>query len=266
MACLPEGFWPCLAEIHRDVAKIDGFLTDRETEFLALLAACPTTDGVILEIGSLHGRSTTVLAKAARLAGSGEIVAVDPLPERVAAATDEHPRPSPRALFEANLRRAGIREQVQFYQTTSGELGKSWDRPIRLLWVDGDHSYPGAKLDFDTYSPFLTDGAIIAFHDVLHPIYEGPCRVFMDDVLLGGRFGPVGVCGSIGWGKYRQDRSSCDKYRNERSRLYLRLASLVAYRHRNVMPGGLCKYRFRLLRWRVPHYRVKAEQWLKNVA
>jgi hypothetical protein len=33
------------------------------------------------------------------------------------------------------------------------------------LFIDGDHSYPGVKGDWDLFSPFLTDFGIAVFHD-----------------------------------------------------------------------------------------------------
>lgn len=36
---------------------------------------------------------------------------------------------------------------------------------IDLLFIDGDHSYKGIKLDFENYSTFLSDNAIIIFDD-----------------------------------------------------------------------------------------------------
>jgi len=40
--------------------------------------------------------------------------------------------------------------------------------PLDLLFIDGDHSYRGAKRDFVMYSQLVRKGGIIAFHDVLH--------------------------------------------------------------------------------------------------
>jgi predicted O-methyltransferase YrrM len=36
---------------------------------------------------------------------------------------------------------------------------------IDLLWIDGDHSHKGSKLDFDHYSPFLSTDGLIFLHD-----------------------------------------------------------------------------------------------------
>lgn len=39
------------------------------------------------------------------------------------------------------------------------------DIKIDLLYIDGDHSYDGVKLDFDLYSQLLSDKGIIMIHD-----------------------------------------------------------------------------------------------------
>ena len=80
MPSLPADFGPHVARILDSVNETEGFLTDREARFLALLAATPTCDGEILEIGTYRGRSTSILSQAAQLSGSGTVVAIDPLP------------------------------------------------------------------------------------------------------------------------------------------------------------------------------------------
>ena len=40
-------------------------------------------------------------------------------------------------------------------------------KKIDFLFIDGDHTYEGVKLDFELYSPFVRDGGIIAFHDIV---------------------------------------------------------------------------------------------------
>jgi len=40
---------------------------------------------------------------------------------------------------------------------------------IDFLFIDGDHSYEGAKLDFELYGPMVRKGGVIAFHDLMTP-------------------------------------------------------------------------------------------------
>jgi predicted O-methyltransferase YrrM len=39
-------------------------------------------------------------------------------------------------------------------------------RKLDLLFIDGDHSYSGARDDFLAYKPFVREGGTIAFHDI----------------------------------------------------------------------------------------------------
>ncbi|MDM8547091.1 CmcI family methyltransferase [Candidatus Venteria ishoeyi] len=41
-------------------------------------------------------------------------------------------------------------------------------KKIDLLYIDADHSYEGVKKDFELYSPLVTPGGIIVFHDIVH--------------------------------------------------------------------------------------------------
>lgn len=36
-------------------------------------------------------------------------------------------------------------------------------RSVDFMFIDGDHTYHGAKKDFEIYSPFVRNGGIIAF-------------------------------------------------------------------------------------------------------
>ena len=39
-------------------------------------------------------------------------------------------------------------------------------RKIDLLFIDGDHSYTGTRLDYYNFIPFMASGGVIIFHDV----------------------------------------------------------------------------------------------------
>ena len=40
--------------------------------------------------------------------------------------------------------RDGSSDAVEVERAFSREVGQSWTRPIRFLWIDGDHTYEGA--------------------------------------------------------------------------------------------------------------------------
>lgn len=52
---------------------------------------------------------------------------------------------------------------------------------IDFLFIDGDHSYQGVKMDYDMYSPLVRSGGIIAFHDV-GKNEEGGCFQFWNEI------------------------------------------------------------------------------------
>ena len=46
-------------------------------------------------------------------------------------------------------------------------------RPIDLLFIDGDHSYEGAKADLLGYRELVRPGGLIAFHDIVPDSGQG---------------------------------------------------------------------------------------------
>ncbi|EMA44512.1 O-methyltransferase-like protein [Halococcus morrhuae DSM 1307] len=48
---------------------------------------------------------------------------------------------------------------------------------IDFLFIDGDHTYDGVKDDFERYSPFVADGGLIAFHDIVTIDHDPDCEV-----------------------------------------------------------------------------------------
>jgi len=41
------------------------------------------------------------------------------------------------------------------------------NQSLDALFIDGDHSYEGVKMDFETYGPLVGKGGMIAFHDIV---------------------------------------------------------------------------------------------------
>lgn len=259
---MPADLAAAIEEAWARVRAAPGYLTEREARFLALAAACSPAPGVILEIGSFKGKSTVGLASVATRCGLGKVVAVDPHTTPSVTDPDLRGQASSWDDFRATLRAAGLADAVEAHRAFSRDLARGWDRPIRLLWIDGDHTYAGAKEDLDLFRPHLSGGGIVAVHDVLHS-FEGPVRVFVEELLGSDDFGPAGVCGSIGWAQYRPGDGA--RWRAGREGLARRARRLVPFVRDGRKPRGLDKLRYKLWRALVPHGAVEAQEWIRSV-
>ena len=242
---------------------VPGFLTEREGRFLALIAAGAPADGVILEIGTFKGKSTVGLATIAQRYGLGPVVTVDPHTAPAPTDPDLAGQASSWEAFTASVAAAGVADVVEAHRAYSRDVARGWNRPIRVLWVDGDHTYAGTREDVALFGPHLVPGAVLAMHDVLH-VYEGPVRVFVEEVLASDAFGPAGVCGSIGWAQFRPADGGA--FRAERRALARRAARLVALVRHGRRPTGLARLIYQVLRATVPHAAPRADDWLARVS
>ncbi len=226
------------------------------------MAACAPARGTILEIGSYKGKSTVGLASIAQRYGLGPVVSVDP--HSAPAVTDfgHGSQQSSWDDFQASLRDAGVERNVEAHRAYSRDLAKGWTRPIRFLWIDGDHTYRGSKEDIDLFRPHLVSGAIVALHDVLHT-FAGPVRVFAEDLLDSDEFGPAGLCGSIGWAQYRPRDGA--EWRDVRGALRRRIGRLIPFVRTGREPAGFRKLRYKLWRGLVPHAAPDAAAWVRAV-
>jgi hypothetical protein len=72
------------------------------------------------------------------------------------------------------------------------------DIKIDVLFIDGDHSYEGVKLDFDLYSKILSDKGIIMIHDT-DESYENELIISEDSKKNWDRFdGPAKLIKELG--------------------------------------------------------------------
>jgi predicted O-methyltransferase YrrM len=260
-------FQQMLSGILRTVANVEGQLTEREIACLTCLASVRTASGEVLEIGTFKGRSTIVLAMASQLGPKERIVAVDPLTSP--GVTDPVLKGGESSAWEplqANLKVAQVAHLVEMHQQYSADLARTWPagRKLRLLWIDGDHTYRGAKTDFDLFSPFLADGAIVAMHDVLHH-HGGPARVFAEDMLLSSHFGAAGFSGSIGWSQYSRDPHCTAAWQMRKLDLYRRLTRVISYTAFGGEIEGTRKIGYKLARARVPHGDLRLAAWAREV-
>lgn len=160
-------------QFSRKFEDIDGFLSDLQGYTLMLLADQGPAVGAIVEIGSFVGKSTCWLAAGSKAAGREKVVAIDTFkgsPEHQPGEPLCHPaiqlEGTTFRLFQEVIKAQGLDDHIEPIVATSMEASTTWNQPIRLLFIDGDHSYQASKMDFAMWSPFVVPGGIIAFHDV----------------------------------------------------------------------------------------------------
>ena len=259
----PSDFEPAIAKAWQQARDFPGFLSEAEFRALGVLALCAPQEGVIVEIGSFKGKSTVALASVAKHYGLGSVVSIDPHTSPSETDPDLAGQPSSFDDFLANIRAAGVEQQVEIHREFSQRVANGWQRPIRMLWIDGDHTYKGAKQDFDLFHPFLVERATIALHDTLNRHFEGPIRVFVEDILRSDRFGTAAFCNSIGWSQFRPRDGR--QFHAERERLAVRAERLIPF----VMVGnsveGVRKLHYKLRRWRVPHTPLSAAEMASRI-
>jgi len=152
---------------------VDGFLLEIQAYTLMMMANEGPGAGVIVEIGSYMGRSTCCLALGSKSASREKVYAIDHF-----RGSEEHQEGqdcetivlmetgTTYPQFRQNIKRLGVEDYVNVIKKSSGEAIEGWELPIRLLFIDGDHSYAVSKQDFELWSPFVVPGGIIIFHDI----------------------------------------------------------------------------------------------------
>ncbi|MFD8272969.1 class I SAM-dependent methyltransferase [Streptomyces flaveolus] len=193
-----------------DAAK--GFMPAHEGR--ALYAAAAEAGGLglpLLEVGTYCGRSTLLIADAARTAGvtaltvdhhrgseeqqpgwdyhdpetvDGELGVMDTLP-----------------TFRRTLHRAGLEEHVVALVGRSPQIAAVWNSPLGLVFVDGGHTDEHANADYEGWAPHVADGGLLVIHDVFpDPADEftgqAPYRVYLR-ALASGAFTEVSATDSL---------------------------------------------------------------------
>ncbi|MCW2951526.1 MAG: hypothetical protein JWQ48_696 [Conexibacter sp.] len=120
----------------------------------------------VVEIGVYEGASALVLAGV--LGDDADLHLVDPFVDAsgyalppgwgaMAGATQ-------RVLARAG-RRAASGPRVHWHVAPSDAVGRAWQGPVDLVFVDGDHSEEGCRLDWELWHPHVVPGGVVAFHD-----------------------------------------------------------------------------------------------------
>ena len=159
----------------RAVDRAEGMISLDEADLLFRLAAQADGTGCVVEVGSFRGRSTVALARGA---SSSPVFAIDPHEPFTGVLGGKFGPEDRAAFFKTMLRSRGC-ERVRLVNLSSEIVTPGWREPVRLLWIDGDHSYEGVCRDWEAWKPHLVPNAVVAFDDSIDETI-GPCRLIRE--------------------------------------------------------------------------------------
>lgn len=154
-----------LTELRSNIHAVGGWLSDNEASILFELAKDLQPEGEIVEIGSFKGKSTIALAKGLMKSNTMGIVwAIDPH-EGIINTRGGNTFGKTFSDFQRNIKKAHVEHSVTPLVMTSKAASKKWNKPIRLLFLDGLHDYEHTSDDYKYWHSFVVSGGAIAFHD-----------------------------------------------------------------------------------------------------
>lgn len=134
-----------------------------------------SVEGNAIEIGSFYGRSTVVIAAGLKVGSRGKVFAIDPHKNRYGS-------------FEKcvnNINQSGFSDHVEIVRGKSEDVLKSktpkelFQSNIGLLFIDGNHTYEGIKIDLQ-WIKLVNRGGVILFHDYSVNKYPGIVRAITE--------------------------------------------------------------------------------------
>lgn len=174
-----------------ELQSLPGMLTPGEVEYLYRLGQETPARGAIVEIGSWKGKSTICLALGSMAGAGAKVYAIDPHKPLA----EEGYTEDTEAEFLKNIKEAGVESHVVSLVMTSEEAARQWDKPVALLWIDGDHRYKQVKRDFALWEPHVMEGGVIAMHDTIRK--KGPKRVLWENIFRSERFQEISIVDNI---------------------------------------------------------------------
>ena len=111
----------------------------------------------LVEIGVAEGVSALALRES--MPGDGTLYLIDPFHLSRFSALNFIKRAAHRAVESCP------RGKVVWIEKLSTEAVQTWNTPIDLLLIDGDHSKEGVQRDWDDWSRFVVPGGVVMFHD-----------------------------------------------------------------------------------------------------
>ncbi len=192
-----------------DVDAVPGFMHPDEGHALFEAALSCASRGAILEVGTYCGKSAVYIGTACQQRG-GVLFTVDhhrgseenqpgweyfdeTLWDDDAGALDTLP------MLRATLRRSNLEGTVIPIIGNSQTVGRYWQAPLSMLFIDGGHTLDAATTDYRVWTPKIMPGGILAIHDVFPDPKDGgrpPFEIYQL-VLKSGLFAEIQAVESL---------------------------------------------------------------------
>ena len=163
-------------KLEIDPEEVKGFLDKEEGKTLYEFTKLYSQKGLCLEVGSYCGKSAIYIGAAVK-ENKQKLYSID----HHKGSEEQQPGEEffdPDLLdedkigintlpfFLNTIDKAGLTNVVIPIISTSVEAGEVWSKPLAMVFIDGGHSEKAANEDYDTWSPHLIQGGLLAIHDV----------------------------------------------------------------------------------------------------
>jgi predicted O-methyltransferase YrrM len=206
-------------ELYKLAGAFEGWLTKKEAALLWMLAKKCSGKGVILEIGSWKGKSTSFLGQGAKGGSGVKVYAVDPH-----TGTSTHAgsgASSTLSEFKRNIASAEAEDSIVPIVKTSQQAAADFSEPVELCFIDGNHDFESVQQDITLWFPKIINGGFVAFHDSVTPLYPGVAEAVDKYVFRSGHFKNISFIDSITFAEKTKCTTLLDRARN-RYVLFLR--------------------------------------------
>lgn len=143
--------------------KVPGQIRFTEAEYLYRLGR---RKGNLVEIGCLHGRSTSVLVQASSVFNA-KVTSIDPF-----YVTPNTNQQSTYENWVNNLSKVGLKAP-RMLAVESHAAAAEYQDEISFLFIDGAHDYEHVREDIADWTPKVKVEGVIAFHDMFMPHISG---------------------------------------------------------------------------------------------
>jgi len=149
---------------------IFGWFTEEEAAFIINnFNAIPDVKGCIVEVGAYFGRSTVFFADNIP---DTKIYSIDPWDNTIYARLNDRAyggkHPIPADAYEQFLKNTAGFPNVIPLKGTSEFYAFTWTGgPIKLLFIDGCHTYEYVYKDWACWKGFIAQGGLLCFHDCI---------------------------------------------------------------------------------------------------